>query len=196
VLQHTIDRLSDGFPMSQLFVVLAPEDHWFDDRIQPRATLTVLRCGGRTREATVRNALNAIAHVPDDDWIVVHDAVRPCVDPASLSRLRTGVSDGIGGLLAIPVSDTLKRVTDDGRVVDSQPRDGVWRAQTPQMFRYGLLRKALSHPDADQWTDEAHAVQALGLQPRVILGSAYNVKITVPEDLDLTAAVMSAQQRA
>lgn len=194
VLQHAIDRLASSFPGSSLCVVLAREDHWFEDCIRMRADMRILRCGGESREMTVRNAMDALTGVDDDDWIVVHDAVRPCIDHAASLRLQTELAgDEVGGLLAVPVSDTLKVVTGDGRVSTSQPRDGIWRAQTPQMFRYGLLRKAFADPDLERWTDEAHAIEALGLQPRVVLGSVSNLKITFPEDLDLAAAIISAQ---
>ena len=194
VLQHSIDRMALSFPGSTICVVLAPEDRWFEDCIETRTDMRALRCGGASREMTVRNALDALTGVEDDDWIVVHDAVRPCIDRAASLRLQSELSDdSVGGLLAIPVSDTLKIVTYDSRVGMSQPRDRMWRAQTPQMFRCGLLRKAFACPDIESWTDEAHAIEALGLQPRIVLGSGFNLKITFPEDLDLAAAIMSAQ---
>ena len=193
VLQHAIDRLALSFPGSTICVALAPEDRWFEDCIEMRADMRILRCGGKSREMTVRNAIGALTAV-DDDWIVVHDAVRPCIDQAASLRLQSELTDDkVGGLLAIPVSDTLKVVTNDRRVSTSQPRDRIWRAQTPQMFRYGILRKAFADPDIERWTDEAHAIEALGLQPRVVLGSDSNLKITFPEDLDLAAAIMTAQ---
>jgi len=194
VLQHAIDRLAASFPQPTIYVVLAREDRWFEDCIETRADMRILRCGGESREKTVRNAIDALTGADDDDWIVVHDAVRPCIDRATSLRLQSELADdNVGGLLAIPVSDTLKVVTDERRVSTSQPRDRIWRAQTPQMFRYGLLRKAFSDPDIERWTDEAHAIEAMGLQPRVVLGSGFNLKITFPEDLELAAAIMSVQ---
>jgi len=194
VLQHAIDRLASSFPEPTIWVALAREDRWFEACIERRPDVRTLRCGGESREATVRNAIDAMTGVDDDDWIVVHDAVRPCIDRAAALRLQSELKDDqVGGLLAIPVSDTLKVVSDENRVRASQPRAGIWRAQTPQMFRHGLLRKALSNPDIERWTDEADAIEALGLQPRVVLGSGFNLKITFPEDLELAAAIMSAQ---
>ena len=194
VLQHAIDRMAAGFPGATICVALAPDDHWYEHSIACQSNLGVLRCGGDSRERTVRNAVEALTGVADDDWIVVHDAVRPCIDLASIARLKSELRDDpVGGLLAIPVSDTLKIVDDDARVIGSQPRQRVWRAQTPQMFRYRLLRRAFVDPGIERWTDEANAVEALGLQPRVVLGSGANVKVTFPGDLHLAAAVIAAQ---
>ncbi len=195
VLQHAIDRMGLSFPGSTISVVLAPDDRWFEVSIAKRDNVQALRLGGEAREQTVRNAIDALPGVANDDWIVVHDAVRPCIDPAAALRLKAEVgADPVGGLLAIPVSDTLKVVDSDGRALRSMPRESVWRALTPQMFRYEVLRRALSRAGIDAWTDEAGAVEALGLQPRIVLGSGSNVKITYPGDLDLAAAVLSRQE--
>jgi 2-C-methyl-D-erythritol 4-phosphate cytidylyltransferase len=195
VLQHAIDRMASSFPLSRICVVLAPNDCWFENLIAKQGSLQALRCGGEGREESVRNAIDALIGVEDDDWIVVHDAVRPCIDLVASLRLKSELSDDpVGGLLAIPVSDTLKVANSDGRVLRSLPRESVWRAQTPQMFRFGVLRKAFENAGVERWTDEAGAIEALGLQPRIVLGSMCNVKITYPGDLDLAAAVLSAQE--
>ena len=194
VLQHVIDRLAQCFEAHAIHVVVAIEDHWFDDVIERRAGVTALRRGGATRAMSVRNALEALTGADDDDWIIVHDAVRPCVDRASLLRLQRELADDpVGGLLGIPVADSLKRVDDSGRVVRTEPRDSLWRAQTPQMFRSGVLRRAFARPGSAQCTDEAQAVEALGLRPRLIEGTPSNVKITFPEDLQFAAAVLAAE---
>jgi 2-C-methyl-D-erythritol 4-phosphate cytidylyltransferase len=195
VLQHAIDRMASSFPGATICVALAPDDRWFESSIAKHDNLQGLRLGGEGREQTVRNAIDSLVDVANDDWIVVHDAVRPCIDAAACLRLKAEVgADQIGGLLAIPVSDTLKVLGSDGRVLRSMPRESVWRAQTPQMFRYGVLRKAFSNAGIDGWTDEAGAIEALGLLPRVVLGSGSNVKITYPGDLQLAAAVLSGQE--
>lgn len=197
VLQHALDRLTASFPLTTTSVVLAPDDHWFDDAIVVGDNVKVLRCGGATRAESVRNALAALQPATPDDWVVVHDAVRPCLDgAASLRLLRELADDEVGGFLAVPVSDTLKRIGANERVVRTEPRETLWRAQTPQMFRYHVLRRALALPGFERWTDEAHAVEALGLQPRAIVGTACNVKITFPEDLKLAAAILMAENRA
>ena len=191
LLQHAIDLLHAQFPLERCHVVLATDDELFETMITLADNVVALRCGGRTRGASVHNALARIA-ARDDDWIVVHDAVRPCVDADTSLRLqRELASDDVGGLLALPVADTLKRVGDDSRVIRTESRDGVWRAQTPQMFRYGVLRDAFALPGHDGFTDEAHAVEASGRKARVIRGSALNVKITFPDDLALASAILS-----
>lgn len=194
VLQHSIERLASSLPLAMTFVVLAPEDHWFDGAMPAQSGVTVLRCGGESRAASIRNALVCLSDIADDDWIVVHDAVRPCVPSESVSRLRSELADDrVGGLLAIPVSGILKRAGDDGRTVHTEAQDGLWRAQTPQMFRYCVLREAFARPGAEHSPDEADAVTAMGLQPRLVQGTATNIKITYPEDLILAAAILSAE---
>jgi len=197
VLQHAIERLAAAFPLHRTYVAVAVDDRWFDREIGVQPNVTSLRCGGKTRAQTVRNALHALSEVADDDWILVHDAVRPCIDAASLLRLKEGLADDvIGGLLAIPVTGTLKRADHNDRSIRTESRNGLWRAQTPQMFRYGVLCAALARPGAEQATDEAQAVEALGSKPRLVTGSTTNVKITYWDDLQLAAAILSTQRRA
>ena len=191
LLQHALDRLLAQFPLARLYVVLAPDDELFEAMITVTSNVIVLRCGGRTRGASVHNALSRMAGV-DDDWIVVHDGARPCVDAESSLRLqRELANDDVGGFLALPVTDTLKRVDDDSRVVRTEPREGLWRAQTPQMFRFGVLRRAFALPGLDGFTDEAQAVERLGLKPRAVVGNAFNVKVTFPDDLALASAILA-----
>jgi 2-C-methyl-D-erythritol 4-phosphate cytidylyltransferase len=193
VLQHALDRLRAHFPLRRTYVVLAPDDHWFEEMMVVPESVTLLRCGGATRAESVRNALERLESVETDDWIVVHDAVRPCLDRDESLRLQRELADDdVGGFLAVPISDTVKRLGDDARVVRTESREALWRAQTPQMFRYGILRQAFALPGLDRWTDEAHAVEALGLTPRGIAGSACNVKITFPDDMVLAAAILTA----
>jgi 2-C-methyl-D-erythritol 4-phosphate cytidylyltransferase len=195
VLQHSIDRLASGLPLAMTYVVVAPDDPWFDAAIGAQAGVAVLRCGGATRAASVRNALAAMQGVDDGDWIVVHDAARPCIDRASLRRLHDELADDpVGGILALPVAGTVKRADAANRIVRTEPRAGLWEAQTPQMFHYGLLRDALARPGAEQATDEACAVEWLGAQPRLVHGSATNLKITYPADLRLAAAILDAEE--
>jgi 2-C-methyl-D-erythritol 4-phosphate cytidylyltransferase len=197
VLQHALDRLHAHFPLRRTYVVLAPDDHWFEQTIAVPPDVTLLRCGGATRAESVRNALERLEDVAADDWVVVHDAVRPCLAREESLRLQHELAgDEVGGFLAVPISDTLKRLGDDARVVRTESREALWRAQTPQMFRYAILRRAFALAGTDRWTDEAHAVEALGLTPRGIAGNASNVKITYPEDMQLAAAILSAAARA
>jgi 2-C-methyl-D-erythritol 4-phosphate cytidylyltransferase len=200
LLAWTLARLRAALDLRTIVVALAPDDDRYDREIGACEAVIVLRCGGRTRSETVRNALQALAGTcGDGDWILVHDAARPCVTQEALARLVAQVSDDpVGGLLAIPVADTLKRAdsANDGaapRVLRTENRAGLWQAQTPQMFRYGVLVRALAHPAASECTDEAQAVERLGLAPWIVRGNLSNIKVTFPEDLDLAAAILASQ---
>ena len=198
LLACTLDRLRDALRLDGIAVAIARDDVHFDREIGARDGVVVLRCGGATRSDTVRNALQALAGTcRDDDWMLVHDAARPCAPPEALARLVAQLGDdGVGGLLAIPVADTLKRGDADAdapRVVRTEDRAQLWQAQTPQMFRYGLLVRALAQTAARDFTDEAQAVEALGMSPRLVRGSMANLKVTFPDDLHLAAAILAAQ---
>jgi len=192
---HAIERLQAAFPLQATFVALSSHDHWFDRASRMPHRVSALRCGGETRAATVRHALELLPGVADDDWIVVHDAVRPCTDAASLLRLRTELADDdVGGLLAVPVASTLKSADGEQRSAGTVPRDGLWQAQTPQIFRYGVLRRAFARSDVDHVTDESQAVELLGLRPRIVYGSRSNLKVTFAEDLALVAAILAVER--
>ena len=198
LLARTMDRLRDALDLHGITVAIASDDLYYDREIGVRDGVTVLRCGGRTRGDTVRNALQALAGTcRDDDWILVHDAARPCVPQDALVRLVEHlIDDAVGGLLAVPVADTLKRGDGDvdaPRVLRTENRAGLWQAQTPQMFRYGVLTRALAQTTALECTDEAQAVEALGLSPRLVRGSQSNLKVTFPDDLPLAAAILASQ---
>jgi 2-C-methyl-D-erythritol 4-phosphate cytidylyltransferase/2-C-methyl-D-erythritol 2,4-cyclodiphosphate synthase len=196
MLGHTIDAIMRMRGLSGVYVVLSPGDsHWHSvfPHGQPEL-LSVIRCGGATRTATVRNGLEAIAdRVTVDDWILVHDAARPCIDPSRVEALiDTLRDDPVGGLRALPIPDTVKR-GENGRVVSTVPRENLWLAQTPQMFRYGLLRQALSRVGDDASTDEAQAIEALGMSPRLVAGNSSNFKVTFPEDVAIAEAVLGSR---
>jgi len=187
-------------PVEMVFVVLAPGDEafrhydWsaFAGRMEP------LFCGGGTRRDSVFNGLvAAMAAVDADDWVLVHDAARPCLPAADLARLYEECSnDQIGGLLALPVADTVKRAAkDEGgalRAAGTENRDLLWLAQTPQMFRAGLLADALRKAQGPV-TDEASAVEQMGLKPRLVAGSRENLKVTYPEDLAMAQAILAGR---
>jgi len=198
VLLRTLERLRAGLAPQAVYVALAEDDVEYERLPGRPPEVGVLRCGGDTRAATVANALAQLAgECADDDWIAVHDAARPCVPVEALSRLVLHLADDtVGGLLAVPVADTLKRSDGDvdlARVVETVARSGLWQAQTPQMFRFGVLRRAMASPGALDATDEAQAVERLGLTPRLVRGSTANLKITYAEDLSLAAAILAAQ---
>jgi 2-C-methyl-D-erythritol 4-phosphate cytidylyltransferase len=152
---------------------------------------TPMWCAGAERSHTVLNALIELeSELDPQDWVLVHDAARPCLRQAALVRLLTeGAQNGVGGLLAVPVADTLKR--EAGREVSATvSRQGLWRAQTPQMFRFGLLLKALQQNVNIPFTDEAQAMEALGYHPRLVMGDAFNLKVTWPEDLQMAEWIL------
>ena len=197
VIQHTLAVFSVSPRISSIALALSIEDTFWDAAdINLCAKTQVLRCGGATRAATVLNALGAIQNqVRMDDWVLVHDAVRPGLSMASLNQLLdTLENDPVGGLLAIPLADTLKRADAEQRVASTEPREGLWYAQTPQMFRYDLLKRALLQA-GDAPTDEAQAVEALGLRPKLVQGELRNLKITYPQDLALIEAIFSTDNR-
>ena len=195
LLHHTLERLSRYAPISRVFVVLAPGDSRYRAAEGGKAPgIEPLYCGGDTRAASVYNGLVAIRDaVTGDDWILVHDAARPCLSTAALDRLIAEVGDAdAGGLLAVPVADTLKRSDDTGCVSATEARDGLWQAQTPQMFRYGFLVEALRRAGTSEVTDEASAVERIGLRPRLVMGEARNLKVTYPEDLELAELILKS----
>ena len=182
MLQHVMETFSAASLISHTFVVVSAEDGYVAG-LPSIARTTVLSCGGPTRQASVTNGLMAIsAEVHEDDWILVHDAARPGLTVALIEKLIAFVKDdAVGGLLAVPVVDTIKRSDGHGRAEVTVPRDALWAAQTPQMFRYGLLLHALQQAGAA--TDEASAIEAMGHKPKLVEGSARNFKVTLPQDL-------------
>lgn len=194
MLRHALDAFNASPLISHSYVVVSAEDGLVDSVIPPDG-VTVLRCGGATRMDTVLNALRALAGVAGpDDWILVHDAARPGLTPGLIDKLIAGVGrhDG-GGLLALPVVDTVKRSAPDQ--LATVPRDGLWLAQTPQMFRYQLLLKALADaPDASAITDDASAVEMLGLTPKLIEGHPRNLKVTLPADIAIAEMYLAHGQ--
>jgi 2-C-methyl-D-erythritol 4-phosphate cytidylyltransferase len=184
--------------IEQVFVVLAQGDDQFAryDWRELGARLEPLYCGGETRAASVFNGLLATRDfIAASDWVLVHDAARPCLGSEELDRLFGELeADATGGLLAVPVSDTLKRANRESRVVSTEPRDNLWLAQTPQMFRYRLLIEALRAVDPAIVTDEARAIEGLGLRPRIVLGDTRNIKVTFPEDLAVAELILRGRE--
>lgn len=208
LLWHTLAALSAVAEIDRIVLVLSPDNVEFDRclpqlaadpavRLALQRKLSVLRCGGASRAETVRNGLAALAgEVAAQDWVLVHDVARPCVAPADVRRLIAALADDpVGGILATPVADTLKRAV-DGRIDATVPRAGLWRAQTPQMFRHGALLAALSQAADDSITDEASAIELQGQAPRLVMGSERNLKVTYPDDLALAALYLQAKESA
>jgi 2-C-methyl-D-erythritol 4-phosphate cytidylyltransferase len=200
VLEHTLDTLLSCQRIAGVILVLAHEDeHWpqLRHRYAKRALETV--DGGAERYHSVLNGLGHLvaARATDDDWVLVHDAARPCVRREDIERLISTLEDGTGGggLLGVPVADTMKRVDEDVCISGTVDRVGLWHAYTPQMFRAGALRTALQQAIASgqQVTDEANAMELAGYRPRMVQGARDNLKITVPSDLPLAAFYLQSR---
>jgi 2-C-methyl-D-erythritol 4-phosphate cytidylyltransferase / 2-C-methyl-D-erythritol 2,4-cyclodiphosphate synthase len=182
--------------LQAVLVVLADDDTLFEGEVPEftGARCWLVRHGGVTRAQTVANGLQALRErgARDDDWVLVHDAARALIEPGWVDRLIDAcLDDDVGGLLALPVADTLKAER-DGRSAATVDRRDKWAAQTPQMFRIGVLSAALARA-GDAVTDEAGAVEAAGLEPRLVTGDAANIKITWPEDLARAQALLATR---
>jgi 2-C-methyl-D-erythritol 4-phosphate cytidylyltransferase len=190
VVAHTLDALAMVPRIEATLVVLAPDDAAFESQVSGFKGW-VARRGGETRAQTVANGLDELLErgVAAHDWVLVHDAARCLVSPALIERLIDACwDDEIGGLLALPVADTLK-AEHDGRVAQTVERHGKWAAQTPQMFRLGLLRAALAQA-GEAVTDESSAIESLGHAPRLVRGDLTNFKLTWPADFALASRLL------
>lgn len=196
MLLHVLTTFAASPLIAHTFVVVSKDDAYIDGMLAvseiPADRVTVIRNGGKTRRETVMHGLHALAGLAnDDDWILVHDAARPGLTHAMIERLTTALAqDAIGGLLAMPVVDTVKE-SQDGRAVATLPRERLWCAQTPQMFRHALLKQAIE--SAEDVTDEASAVERLGFHPKLVRGSARNLKVTLPTDIAIAEVLMKGQ---
>ena len=196
MLQHVMDTFSSSSLISHTFVVVSANDAYISDlSLTPRTT--ILKCGGATRQASVTNGLLAMrSETEDDDWILVHDAARPGLTHDLLDKLIAFVKDdAVGGLLALPMVDTIKRSDGHGRAEMTVERSALWSAQTPQMFRHAQLLQALqqAQQQAKQITDEASAIEAMGHRPKLVEGCARNFKVTLPQDLLLAELIFKDQ---
>ncbi len=184
ILEHTIEKIRCLDPRELVVVVSRSDEHY---KNLPGLEDCTIVTGGLERADSVRNA---IAHldIGDQDWVMVHDAVRPCIRAEDILALYSAIyNHPVGGLLGLRVSDTVKR-TRNGVVVATVDRSDLWLAQTPQMFRYGILRRALDQQGVH--TDEASAVEAIGLAPLMVSGHADNIKITTETDLLLAGQIL------
>jgi 2-C-methyl-D-erythritol 4-phosphate cytidylyltransferase len=198
LLHHALRALALHPRVEQVFVVLAQGDERFRrlDWSEFGARIKPLYCGGETRAASVFNGLLATRDViAAADWVLVHDAARPCLGREEIDRLFGELEeDDTGGLLAVPAADTLKRANRESRVAATEPRENLWLAQTPQMFRYRLLIEALRAADPAVVTDEARAIEGMGLKPRLVMGDTRNIKVTLAEDLALAELILRSRQ--
>jgi 2-C-methyl-D-erythritol 4-phosphate cytidylyltransferase len=198
ILWHALRHLCTHRSIRRTFVVLHPQDQLFVryDWSEFGDALVPLFCGGATRTESVTRGLERMrAEVQADDWVLVHDAARPCLTAGLIDRLMTDLAqDPIGGLLAIPLGDTLKRDDGERRVLRTEPRDQLWQAQTPQMFRLAALLGALRTEGAARTSDEASAMELLGHRPRLVMGSAANLKVTYSDDLALAELILKREE--
>jgi 2-C-methyl-D-erythritol 4-phosphate cytidylyltransferase len=195
IVSHCIQTFFSCPRIASINLALSADDFfWRSLTLDSNSRLNLHYTGGDTRAQTVLNTLKAMQpSVAEDDWILVHDAARPGLTITLLNQLLDTLEhDDVGGLLALPLADTLKSSNADQRVAKTIPREGLWQAQTPQMFRFNLLQKALASFDGTP-TDEAQAVEALGLQPKLVVGSLRNMKVTYPQDMALMEVLMQKE---
>lgn len=195
VIEHTLACFTHHPAINGIVVALSQGDpYWPELHIDSAIPLHVA-AGGQERCHSVLNALRLLAqHADANDWVLVHDAARPCLARTDIDKLCAELEhDEVGGILAVPVRDTMKRADGEGRISATEERNGLWHALTPQMFRIGLLTQALERALADGFvvTDEASAVEHAGLRPKLVEGRADNIKVTRPEDLALAEFFLS-----
>lgn len=196
MISHSIQVFFNNPRITTIHLALHPDDaFWRSLTIEPASKLQWHYTGGDTRAQTVLNTLQAI-QVDDNDWILVHDAARPGLTQSLLNHLLdTLQNDPVGGLLALPVADTLKLAIANNAAEKTISRAHLWQAQTPQMFKYGMLKNALQ-ANKGVATDEAEAIEALGFKPQLVLGELRNLKVTYPQDLALIEALLTTELAA
>jgi len=196
VIEHTLLRLLSAEVFTAVAVAISEEDPYWPNLDVSAHKKIITAAGGKERADSVLSALEALRTVAsDDDWVLVHDAARPCITTIDIHHLIDSLEiDEIGGILALSSHDTLKSVQGDNIIVGTLDRSHIWRALTPQMFRYGLLKNALEVAEGNAAiTDEASALELQGMQPKIVEGRPDNIKITRPEDLVLAQFYMEHQ---
>ncbi len=196
MVAHTLLAFAGVARVAATGVVIAPDDALFADHVRlPNATVFIASCAGNTRAITVFNGLNALLAqgALASDWVLVHDAARCLITPQQINAVIDAcLDDAVGGLMALKLPDTLKQEA-AGRVSATVDRADKWLAQTPQMFRIGALMQALEKA-GDAVTDEASAMEMMGLRPKLVPGSAQNFKVTYPEDFALAQALIQSRK--
>ncbi|CCE23152.1 2-C-methyl-D-erythritol 4-phosphate cytidylyltransferase [Methylotuvimicrobium alcaliphilum] len=196
VLEHTLTRLLQADVFAAVSVAISVEDPYWPELTISQDSRVFTAPGGKERADSVLSALRAIEdRARENHWVLVHDAARPCITAADIRLLiDTLQNDEVGGILALSSHDTLKNVDGDS-ILGTLDRTHIWRALTPQMFRYGRLKQALEASVGNPAvTDEASALELLGLQPKIVEGRSDNIKITRPEDLPLAQFYLEQQQ--
>ncbi len=201
IISHTIQVFFNHPRITSIHLALSVDDlFWRNLPLDPASKLKLHYTGGNSRSETVLNTLLAI-DVDGDDWVLVHDAARPGLTYALLDKLLNALeNDAVGGLLALPVADTLKRSGENYKIEQTVERTDLWQAQTPQMFKYGVLKYALQANNSEassraenRATDESEAIEAIGLKPTLVQGELRNLKITYPQDLVLLEALFKQE---
>jgi 2-C-methyl-D-erythritol 4-phosphate cytidylyltransferase len=194
IVSHVIQVFFNNPRIASIHLALSPEDEfWRSFTLNPESRLHLHYTGGASRSETVFNTLQAM-DANADDWVLVHDAARPGLSAELLNHLLdTLQNDSVGGLLAMPVADTLKKSDETNHVENTVSRQHLWQAQTPQMFRFEKLKQALESFNGAP-TDEAEAIEALGLQPKLVRGELINLKVTYPQDLALLELIFDKQK--
>ncbi|KXW55719.1 2-C-methyl-D-erythritol 4-phosphate cytidylyltransferase [Ferrovum sp. PN-J185] len=197
VLDYTLQALLSCVTIKHVVVILSPSHDLYKNQLDTKdERVSFITTGSDTRAKTVLNGLHYYSSfVRDEDWILVHDAARPCLQLADLERLFKELEqDPVGGILALPISDTIKQADGKERIDFTRDRKDLWASQTPQMFRYKLLKEALAQHHIDT-TDEASSIEKLNLKPKLVQGSSTNIKITYPEDINIATYILKAQGR-
>lgn len=202
LIAHTLRALLGAARLEQVVVVISPEDEWWQSYDWPVllgesfARLLVLRAGGDSRAQSVLNGLVALP--ASESWVLVHDAARPCITSPQVDAMIAELEyDAVGGILAVPVADTLKVAGEGQSIARTTSRAGLWQAQTPQMFRQHQLLAALQSALPEhvaEITDEASALERLGFSPKLVMGSPWNLKVTYPQDLILAGLLLGAER--
>ncbi|NOQ93057.1 MAG: 2-C-methyl-D-erythritol 4-phosphate cytidylyltransferase [Methylophaga sp.] len=196
VLEQTLMRLLDADVFSAVAVAISKEDPYWPELELSNHDKVITAADGKERADSVLSALKSLRdQASDSDWVLVHDAARPCLTSSDIHLLiETLKDDDVGGILALSSHDTLKNV-EGLNITETIDRSVIWRALTPQMFRYGMLKQALEQAEGNPAvTDEASALEMQGLQPKIVEGRPDNIKITRPEDLALAQFYMEHQQ--
>lgn len=194
IIEHALAPLCVNPAIIKIILVLHPNDTKWQTTCLAKSMKIITTIGGKERINSVLNGLKVlISYAKADDFVLVHDAARPCLTPQDLTKLITSLHDHpIGGLLATPVKDTLKKTDDQLKVIKTLPRENIWQALTPQMFRFSLLYKALERAiiNNENCTDEAMAIEMAGFIPQIVKGRADNIKVTYKEDLKLAENIL------
>lgn len=199
LLEHTLERLLQLPDLAGLVLALNPQDRYWERLPLSKDTRISVVDGGNERSRSVLNALNYLTLQADaNDWALVHDAARPCVTLSAIAGLCRHIwGHPVGGILGVPLADTLKHLDRSGQIVETRDRSGLWQAQTPQVFRYQLLHQCLARAlgQGEVMTDEASALELADYKPLMVEGRSDNIKVTRPEDLALAELILQQQEQ-